>query len=95
MQKMVDVGAIGHVSNNYIQVASVAVLQKRVSQDGLSAWATLSTGYAFCSWNDKFVKKQGRTIAFTRAINQVQSPHCEVFAEMWNENNKGATDEQV
>ena len=93
MEKMVDVGAIARVSNSYVKISTVAILQRRVSQDGLSAWATLGCGYAFCSWQDKFNKSQGRTMAFTRAINQTQSPHREVFGELWNEHNEGATDE--
>jgi hypothetical protein len=66
---------------------SAVVLQKKITQDGISAWATLGCGYSFCQMEDNFCKRDGRKYAFDRAIKQVKWSECrQVFQDMWNEN---------
>jgi len=89
MQKMVNIGSmVGVSTNDNVQVITAAVLQKKITQDGLSAWSTLGVGYSFCTYDDQFSKKKGRKFAFGRAMRQVSSPHYEMFDTMWHENTK-------
>ena len=89
MIKMADKGYIKYPTTSsikYTQMMSVVVLQKRITQDGLTAWATLGVGYSFCQDDDQFCKWRGRLLAFVRANDQVATPHHAAFVEMWNHN---------
>jgi hypothetical protein len=63
-----------------ISVMTTAVLQKRLTEGGLTAWATLGIGYAFCNYRDQFCKAEGRKRAFERAIRTLPiDQHLTVF----------------
>jgi hypothetical protein len=54
-----------------VAIVTVVVLQKKIQAEDLTAWHTFSVGYAFCQFRDQFNKKEGRKIAFKRALKQV------------------------
>jgi len=75
----------GVVEDTYAMTA--CVLQKKITQDGISAWATMGVGFSFCQMEDHFCKRRGRQIAFVRAINQIKWPEYQlIFQNIWNEN---------
>jgi hypothetical protein len=72
-----------------VSVVTTVVLQKRVKEDDLTAWATLAIGYAFCSHKDQFDKSVGRELAFKRAIKQLDpTVHLIRFARIFLNNIK-------
>ena len=73
----IDLGQIEFLSNRAraeVDVVTKAVIQKRITDGELSAWATLSVGYAFCQCRDNFIKRRGRDLAFARALEQLPQP---------------------
>jgi hypothetical protein len=65
-----------------VNVMTVVVLQKRIREGGLQAWATLGLGYSFCQERDQFNKKLGRALAFERAVGCLAEEHKENFANI-------------
>lgn len=82
MCEMYDEGLIGCLSRDSdssfsvkavegVEVMTVAVLQKKITDGELMAWSTLGVGYSFSQWDDVFTKGKGRKEAFLRALAQV------------------------
>jgi hypothetical protein len=67
-----------------VNVITVIVLQKRIREDGLQAWATLGLGFSFCQERDQFNKKGGRRIALQRALVDVAQEHRDEFLPIVN-----------
>lgn len=65
-----------------VATITVVVLQKRIKEDGLKAWATLGIGRSFCQARDQFDKNVGRRIAFGRAIKRLNSKYRYKFCNM-------------
>jgi len=83
-------GSEGHaiLSANVLddtRALSTVVVQKRIREGDLTAWATLGVGYSFCSRKDTYIKREGKQIAFERALSQIKEPHKAELILMWKE----------
>lgn len=67
----------------FVQVMSIVVVQKRIHENDLYAWATLAVGYSFCGPKDHFNRHKGRQLAFERALEQVKEPHKNEIIALW------------
>ena len=90
LKTMAKKGVVVEISEcNDVGTMSVVVLQKRIRENELTAWATLGVAYSFCRASDFFKKKKGSEIAYARAVKQLEIiDHIAVFAELWNNNGK-------
>jgi hypothetical protein len=64
---------------------STVIVQKRIHEGDLTAWATLGVGYSFCSRKDTYIKREGKQIAFERALSHIKEPHRAELILMWKE----------
>lgn len=90
LKTMAKNGIVVEISEcNDVGTMSVVVLQKRIRENELTAWATLGVAYSFCRASDHFKKKTGSEIAYTRAVTQLKNTEdIVVFAKLWNDNGK-------
>jgi len=52
---------------------STAIIERRIEEDGLSAWVEISRGYAFCQKTDTFSRRKGRLVSLTRALRRMKT----------------------